>query len=163
MSALDHAAVEVPGPALAARRHRSPRLTPARAAVAFAVAQLPLAVVAIALEWRGSWAVPEEPGPIVADVLQSGSAISGPLLPQVIFALLALVATRARGRWNVVATAGIGVMGLLVTFNGAMSGLTEAEHAPQAAAAAAAVGFVAAGLTLVGLSARDLTRRRPTT
>jgi hypothetical protein len=96
-------------------------------------------------------------------VLRDGSAISGPLLPQLIFAALAFLATRAHPRVSLIGTAGIGVLGLLVTFNGAMAGLTDAEHAPQAAAAAAGIGFVAAGLTLVALSARDLKARRRTT
>jgi hypothetical protein len=160
MSALDHAAVEVPGVAVAPRRRHLPGVTPARAAIAFAVAQIPLALIAIAAEWRGTYEAPEHAGPIVKDVLVFGSQISGPLMPQLIFVALAFLATRSSRRISTLGTAGIGVMGVLVTYNGAMAGLTEPEHAPQAAAIAAGIGFTAAGVALVVLSVRSLIQRR---
>jgi hypothetical protein len=154
MSALDHAAVEVPIPA-PARRVRRPRTTPARAAIAFAAAQVPLALIAIALEWSD-----DRSGSIVSDVVLYGSPISGPLQPQLIFLTLALLATRAGRRTSLLGTAGIAVMGVLVTINGLMAALGDAEHAPQAAATVGGIGFTAAGLTITAIAAYDLSRRR---
>lgn len=163
MSAIDQAAVELPGPAPASQRWRRRRLgpvTPARAAIAFAAAQVPLALIAIAAEWRATYGAPAHAGPIVSDVLFYGSQVSGPLMPQAIFLVLAFLATRSSRRLSVLGTAGIGVMGVLVTYNGAMAGLTQPEHAPQAAAVAAGIGFTAAGIALVAVSVRSLMRGR---
>jgi hypothetical protein len=160
MSALDHAAVEIPSPAIAKRRRHLPAVTPASAAIAFALAQIPLALIAIAAEWRGTYEAPEHAGPIVKDVVIYGSQISGPLMPQLIFAFLAFLATRSSRRVSTIGTALIGVMGVLVTYNGAMAGLTEPEHAPQAAAVAAGIGFTAAGIALVAVSVRALVAGR---
>src|SRR4051812_8476601 len=161
MSVLDHAAVEVAGPAIAQRRRHLPAVTPAGAAIAFALAQIPLALIAIAAEWRGTYEAPEHAGPIVKDVLVYGSQISGAPMPQLIFAFPALLATPSSRRVSPIGTALMGVMGVLVTYNGAMAGLTAPEHAPQAAAIAAGIGFTAAGVALVFVSARALVAGRP--
>ncbi len=157
MSALDHAAVEVPA-SVHSRPRRLPKVTPARAAIAFALVQIPLASAAIALGWRDAGT-----GSLAEDVVLRGSPISGPLMPQLIFATLAFLATRAHPRVSLFGTAGIGVMGVLVTINGLMGGVSDAEHAPEAAAIAGGIGFTAAGLTFVALAVRELMRRRRTT
>jgi hypothetical protein len=145
MSAIDHAAARVPvEPAVARRRWPAA----SRAALAFAAAQIPLTLIALAFEWRGTWGVPEEHGPILADFLRYGSGISGPLAPQLVLVLLAFGATRG-DRLGRLAGGGIAVMGLLILFNGVMSGFADATWTPRAALAAASVAFVFAGVALI--------------
>lgn len=159
MSVLDHAATRLPTePAAPPTRRSAPRLTPARAAIAFAAAQAPLVALAFALGWRGEWTAHNEPAATLADYILDGSAISGPLMPQAIFLTLAFLTTRRRGA-ALLGVAGIGVMGVLVTINGAMAATSDASDAPRAALVAAAVGFTASGLSLVALSIRALRNR----
>ncbi len=157
MSALDHASVAVP-PALAVKR-QSRRLTPpVRAALAFVAAQVPLAVAAIALEWRDSGTGSTDPGPIVSDVVQYGSAISGPLGAQLIILTLVVLATRSHRAVRLAGTAGLGVFGVLIVINGARSALADHIYAPQAVGVAAGIGFVLAGLTFTALAIKELRR-----
>src|ERR671923_2003895 len=122
MSAIDHAAVRVTPPSAA----EAPGLRPvARAALAFVALQVPLTLIALAFEWRGTWGTPEEPGPMLEDFLKYGSGVSGPLPPQLILLTLVLGVSRG-GRLGRVAASGIGVMGLLIAFNGVMSGFSDA-------------------------------------
>jgi hypothetical protein len=159
MSVLDHAATRLPAePAAPEIRRTKPRVTPARAAIAFAAAQAPLVALAYALGWRGEWTASGEPAANLADYILDGSAISGPLTPQLIFLTLAFLASR-RGRAALLGAAGIGVMGVLVTINGVMTATSDASDAPRAALVAAAVGFTAAGLSFVALSIRALRNR----
>jgi len=126
----------------------------ARAAVGFALLWIPLTLLALATEWRVSWAAPAEPNGMVRDAVASGTAVSGPLPPQLILLALAFGASRG-GRLGRAAVALIGVMGALIAFNGVMNAVTESEHAPQAAAVAAGALFAAWGLAM---AVRDLRR-----
>jgi hypothetical protein len=160
MSVLDHAATRLPAePATPQITRRTPRVTPARAAIAFAAAQAPLVALAYALGWRGDWTAANEPAANLADYILDGSAISGPLMPQLIFLTLAFLASR-RGRAALVGAAGIGVMGVLVTINGSLAATSDATDAPRAALIAAGIGFTTAGLTFIALSIRALRNRR---
>jgi hypothetical protein len=157
MSAIDHAVADVPAPADAARTRR-PWPAVSRVAIAFAAMQVPLTALALALEWRGTWAVPEDYGATLADFMRYGSGISGPLMPQLILLTLA-VGARRPGRIGVVAGAGIGIMGLLVAFNGAMDGFADATYTPRAALVAAAVLFVSSGALLTATAVRRVIAR----
>jgi hypothetical protein len=155
MSAIDDAVARIPAPAPPATTTTRQRPWPAasRVALAFVAMQIPLTAIALAFEWRGTWGTPEEHGALLADFLRYGSAVSGPLMPQLILIVLALGARRP-GRLGVLAGAGIGVMGLLVTFNGLMDGFADATWAPRAAHVAAAVLFASAGALLTVTGAR---------
>jgi hypothetical protein len=166
MSAIEEAAVRVESgtvrrePARAGRPERRVP-APARVAIAFALVQLPLMLIAAALDWRTEWGAPEQAGAALADSIKYGSAISGPLAPQVVLLVLAAVATR-RDRFGLVATAGIGLMGVLIAFNGTMSALSDPVDAPAAALVTAGAVFAAAGLSMLVLSLRELRARRRT-
>jgi hypothetical protein len=160
MSAIDHAAVRVKGAAAEApEAPGAPRRLPAEAitALAFVVLWLPLTAIALAFEWRGSWATPDDAGPLLRDFLQYGSAISGPLPPQLVLVALALGAQR-RGRLGLIASGGIGVMGALIAFNGAMSAFSDAHYAPQAVQSVAGLGLAAVGASMTVLAVRRLIR-----
>ena len=158
MSAIDHASVQVP-PALAVKGQSRRRLTPpVRVALAFVAAQVPLALAAIALEWRDSGAASTDPGPIVGDVLAKGSAISGPLGAQLIILTLVVLATRTHRTVRLAGTAGLGIFGVLIVINGARSALADHIYAPQAVGVVAGIGFVLAGLTFITLAIRELRR-----
>jgi drug/metabolite transporter (DMT)-like permease len=156
MSAIDHAAVRVPVEPVAARR---PWPAASRAALAFVAMQIPLTLIALAFEWRGTWGAPEEQGPLLADFLRYGSGVSGPLAPQLILLVLAFGARR-EGRLGRVAGAGIGVMGVLIAFNGAMAGFSEAVDTPRGALVVAALFFTAAGFALVVAGVRRVVERQ---
>ena len=172
MSAIDHAVAQVPVEAAAeevpvgaaaripvdpaATRRRWPAAS--RAALAFAAAQVPLTLIALSLEWRGTWGVPEEHGPLLADFLRYGSGISGPLAPQLILIALAFGA-RQDGRLGRLAGGGIAVMGALIAFNGTMSGFADATWTPRAALVAAAVLFASAGVALIVTGVRRVARK----
>jgi hypothetical protein len=156
MSAIDHAVAQLPAPPAATRRRSWPAVS--LAAIGFAAMQVPLTAIALALEWRGTWGTPEEHGALLADFLRYGSGISGPLPPQVILVVLALGARRD-GRLGVVSGAGIGVMGLLVAFNGVMAGFSDATWTPRAALVAAAVLFASAGALLTATAVRRVVSR----
>jgi hypothetical protein len=127
MSAIDHAAVRVTPPHAA----KTPGLsTVARVTLAFVALQVPLTLIALAFEWRGTWGTPDEPGPMLEDFLRYGSGISGPLMPQLILLTLTIGVWRG-GRLGRVATGGIGVMGLLIAFNGVMAGFSDATWTPR--------------------------------
>jgi hypothetical protein len=150
MSAIDEAAVRLT-PAAGTDRERLPAV--ARAALAFVAMQVPLTLIALAFEWRGTWGTSDEHGPLLEDFLRYGSGVSGPLLPQLI--LLALVFGVSRGgRIGRVAAAAIGVMGVLIAFNGVMAGLSDPDHTPRAALLAAAALFASFGAALATLGAR---------
>jgi hypothetical protein len=153
MSAIDHASVRVKDAPV--RRRRFP--AEALAALAFVVLWLPLTAIALAFEWRGSWATPDDAGPLLRDFLQYGSAISGPLPPQLVLVALALGAQR-RGRLGCIASGAIGVVGALIAFNGAMSAFSEAHYAPQAVQTVAGLGLGAIGASMTVLAVRRLIR-----
>jgi hypothetical protein len=170
MSAIDHAAVRVKrsdaedAPGRRALPEEAPVSRPslpgeALAALAFVVLWLPLTAIALAFEWRGSWATPDDAGPLLRDFLQYGSAISGPLPPQLVLVALALGAQR-RGRLGCIASGGIGVVGLLIAFNGVMSATSDAHYAPQAAQTLAGLGLGAIGAAMTVLAVRRLVRAR---
>jgi hypothetical protein len=127
----------------------------ARAALAFVALQVPLTLIALAFEWRGTWGTPEEPGPMLEDFLKYGSGISGPLPPQLILLALAF-GVSCGGRLGTVAAGGIGVMGLLIAFNGVMAGFSDATYTPRAALVAASVLFASFGVALAVLAARQV-------
>lgn len=149
------------GPAVADDKRavlRRRQNTVSLAAVGFALLQIPLTLIAIAFEWRNALQGSDKEGSLLADFAANGSAISGPLLPQVIFLALALLARR-QDRWGIAATAGVGVMGILVTVNGAAVAFSEPIYAPREALVAAAVLFTGLGLALIALSARAVAPR----
>jgi hypothetical protein len=154
MSAIDHAAAHL---RVEPRAERRPWPAASRAALAFAAAQIPLTLIALVLEWRGTWGVPDEHGPLLEDFLRYGSGISGPLAPQLILLVLAFGARRD-GRLGRVAGGGIGVMGLLIAFNGLMAGFSDATWTPRAALVAAAVFFGSAGVALIVTGVRRVVR-----
>jgi hypothetical protein len=157
MSAIDHAAVRVPVEPVAAARRPWPAVS--LAAFAFVAMQIPLTLIALAFEWRGTWGVPEEHGPLLADFLRYGSGVSGPLAPQLVLLVLALGARRG-GLFGRLAGGAIGVMGALIAFNGAMSGFSDAVYTPRAALVVAAFGFAAAGVLLVVAGVRRVAERQ---
>jgi hypothetical protein len=157
MSAIDHAAARVPVEPTAATRRPWPAVS--LAAFAFVAMQIPLTLIALAFEWRGTWGAPEEHGPLLADFLRYGSGISGPLPPQLILLALALGARR-EGRLGRLSGAGFCAMGALIAFNGTMSGFSDATYTPRAALVAAAVFFAAAGVLLVVAGVRRVVERQ---
>jgi hypothetical protein len=153
MPTLDHTSVRFDPPAPAERWP-----TVSRVALAFVVAWVPLTLLALLTGWRGSWGVPEETGPMLSDFVRYGSAVSGPLLPQLVLLAAAPLAARA-GRIGAAATAVLGILGLVIAFNGVASALTHAEHAPQAATAVAGGIFAVFGVVLVASAWMRLTGR----
>jgi hypothetical protein len=159
--AIQHA---VEGAAAPSRRDSATLLSALRkmpavslAAAGFALLQVPLALIAIAFGWRTTWGTPDEPGPIVGDLIAYGSAISGPLAPQVVLLALALVACRRRLRH--VAAVGIGLIGALVVFNGGAEALSDPVWTPRPVLIASGALFVTLGGVLVATSAATLFAR----
>jgi hypothetical protein len=150
VSALDHAAVRIEAPAPPRRRLNRAAI----AAVGFALLQLPLTAIALAFEWRSSHQG-DGTGPMLEDFAINGSAISGPLLPQIILLTLAALTLR-RGLLGRIATAGIGVMGVLVTINGILEGLSDPVRAPQWVLYATAAVFAGLGIGLIAASIHSL-------
>jgi hypothetical protein len=150
VSALDHAAVRIEAPAPPRRRPNRAAL----AAVGFALLQLPLTAIALAFEWR-SGHQGDGTDPILQDFALNGSAISGPLMPQIILVVLAAL-TLCRGIVRRIATAGIGVMGVLVIINGIAEGLSDPVSAPQWVLYATGAVFAGLGLGLIAASVHSL-------
>lgn len=128
------------------------RITPTRALTTFAVAQVPLMLIAAALGWRRYALDPEA---LLANLAFHGSALSGPLSAQLPFLAVAWAASRP-GRLGAVATWTVAVAGLLITANGLGSlASVDPVDTPAAALTAGSLGFGAAGLaiTLVALRA----------
>jgi hypothetical protein len=156
MSAIDHTAARLPVEPVTATSRPWP--TVSLVAFAFVAMQIPLTLVALAFEWRGTWGTPDEHGPILEDFLRYGSGISGPLSPQLILLALALGARR-EGRIGRLAGAGFAVMGALIAFNGTMGGVSDATWTPRAALVAAAVFFVSSGVLLSVTGVRRVIRK----
>jgi hypothetical protein len=154
MSAIDHAAARLPVDPATSRR---PWPAVSLAAFAFVAMQVPLTLIALAFELRGTWGTPDEHGALLADFLRYGSGISGPLMPQLILLVLAFGARRD-GRVGRLAGAGFVVMGALITFNGVMGGFAEDTYTPRAALVAAAVFFASAGVALIVTGVRRVRR-----
>lgn len=94
----------------------------------------------------------------LADFIRYGSAVSGPLLPQLILVALAFLARR-ESRLGLVGTGALGVMGLLIGFNGCASAFSNSESAPQAVATVAGLVLAALGILISVLAARRLLGR----
>jgi hypothetical protein len=158
MPAIDHAAVRMSSPPPAARGALRGWPAPALAALGFAALWLPLTIIAVIGEWRVTWGAPADEGSLLADFIRYGSAISGPLPPQLILVALAFLARRD-SRLGLVGTGALGVMGLLIGFNGCASAFSESESAPHAVATVTGLVLAGLGILISVLAARRLLGR----
>ncbi len=166
MSTIQQASIRVEAPAEPAHRETTdrPRLPRAWAlATGFVMLQVPLTALAVAFEWRTTWGTPDETGPIVSDFLKYGSAVSGPLAPQLALLVLAALAYQRRRRLSASASVGIGLVGLLVAFNGAMELVSDPTWTPRPVLVASGLLFISLGSLLATAAARDVLEQRATT
>jgi hypothetical protein len=132
------------------------RLAASRAAITFALANVPLCSLAVAFDWRTTLDVTDRRRSAARSFVSRGTALSGPVVPVMLTGALGLLAPR-RGRVGIAATGALGVMGLLIAVNGMRQGFSEPEpHSPRAALLAGAVTFTAFGGALAGTSVRAL-------
>jgi hypothetical protein len=113
-------------------------------------------LVAIAFEWRTTWGTSDEAGPVLLDFLAYGSAVSGPLAPQLVLVVLAALARRGGAR-RIVGNIGIGIVGLLVTFNGLIEALSDSVWTPRPVHLISGLLFVCLGSALTASALHELT------
>ena len=139
------------------------RLAASRAALYFALANVPLGSLAVALDWRTTLDVADRRRSAARSFVSHGTALSGPVAPVMLTAALGLLA-RLQGRAGLAATGLIGVMGTLIAINGVRQGISSPQpHSPRAALLAGSVTFTAFGAALAGTSVRAIARRSPAT
>ncbi len=76
-----------------------PQIAASRAAIAFALLNVPLGVLAVAADWRTPLDAPADGGSAAESFFSYGTALSGPVPP--------VLGTGLLGWWPAVATAGV--------------------------------------------------------
>ncbi len=136
------------------------RLVASRAAIGFALLNLPLGAAAVAADWPTTVDAPADQGSAAQSFLSRGTALSGPVAPVLLTGALGLLARR-RDRFGLAATGLIGAMGTLITINGARQALSRpAAHSPRPVLMAGGAIFTALGLSLTVASGRALAAHR---
>lgn len=132
----------------------SARLAASGAAICFALANIPLGLLAAAFDWRTTLDVTDRRRSAARSFATRGTALSGPVAPVVLTGALGLFARR-QGRAGLAATGLTGVMGTLIAINGIRQGLSSPRpHSPRAVLLAGGVIFTAFGSVLAGTSVR---------